>query len=43
MSDPKRAPYTLVFKMDVVKLVRVGQVAAITAKVQGIPKQKLGN
>ena len=43
MSDTKRARYTLEFKMEAVRLVRGGQVAAVTAKVLGIPKQTLEN
>lgn len=39
----KRARYTLEFKMEAVRLVRGGQVAAVTAKVLGIPKQTLEN
>ena len=41
MSETKRARYTLEFKMEAVRLVRGGQVAAVTAKVLGIPKQTL--
>ena len=44
MSESKpRARYTLEFKMEAVRLVRGGQVAAVTAKVLGIPKQTLEN
>ncbi len=43
MSETKRARYTLEFKMEAVRLVRGGQVAAVTAKVLGIPKQTLEN
>ena len=44
MSESKpRARYTLEFKMEAVRLVRGGQVAAVTAKVLGIPKQSLEN
>ena len=43
MSDTKRARYTLEFKMEAVRLVKGGQVAAVTAKVLGIPKQTLEN
>ena len=41
MSETKRARYTLEFKMEAVRLVRSGQVSAVTAKVLGIPKQTL--
>ena len=44
MSDSKRrARYTLEFKLEAVRLVKGGQVAAVTAKVLGIPKQTLEN
>ena len=43
MNDTRRARYTLEFKMEAVRLVRGGQVAAVTAKVLGIPKQTLEN
>ena len=43
MNETKRARYTLEFKMEAVRLVRGGQVAAVTAKVLGIPKQTLEN
>ena len=44
MNDSKkRARYTLEFKMEAVRLVKGGQVAAVTAKVLGIPKQTLEN
>ena len=44
MSETKRrAKYTLEFKMEAVRLVKGGQVAAVTAKVLGIPKQTLEN
>ena len=33
MNETKRARYTLEFKMEAVRLVRGGQVAAVTAKV----------
>lgn len=36
-----RARYTLEYKPDAVRLVRAGQVAAVTAKILGIPKQTL--
>lgn len=44
MSESKpRARYKPEFKMEAVRLVRGGQVAAVTAKVLGIPKQTLEN
>ena len=44
MSELKRrARYTLEFKLEAVRLVKGGQVAAVTAKVLGIPKQTLEN
>ncbi|SRR3977135_3267488 len=44
MNDSKkRARYTLEFKMEAVRLVKGGQVAAVTAKVLGVPKQTLEN
>ena len=44
MSDSKRrARYTLEFKLEAVRLVKGGQVVAVTAKVLGIPKQTLEN
>ena len=44
MSESKRrARYTLEFKMEAVRLFKGGQVAAVTAKVLGIPKQTLEN
>jgi transposase len=44
MSDSKRrARYTLEFKLEAVRLVKGGQVAAVTAKILGIPKQTLEN
>ncbi|MEY4294686.1 MAG: hypothetical protein RLY82_374 [Pseudomonadota bacterium] len=44
MNDSKkRARYTLEFKMEAVRLVKGGRVAAVTAKVLGIPKQTLEN
>ena len=39
----KRARYTLEFKLEAVRLVKGGQVAAVTAKILGIPKQTLEN
>jgi transposase-like protein len=42
MSEAKRrARYTLEFKLEAVRLVKAGQVAAVTAKVLGVPKQTL--
>ena len=38
-----RAQYTLEFKFEALKLVKGGQVAAVTAKILGIPKQTLEN
>jgi len=35
--------YTLEYKMQAVRLVKGGQVAAVTAKILGIPKQTLEN
>ena len=44
MSETKRrARYTLEFKLVAVRLVKGGQVAAVTAKILGIPKQTLEN
>ena len=44
MSETKRrARYTLEFKLEAVRLVNGGQVAAVTAKILGIPKQTLEN
>jgi transposase-like protein len=42
-ESKRRARYTLEFKLEAVRLVKSGQVAAITAKVLGIPKQTLEN
>ena len=39
----RRARYTLEYKMEAVRLVKGGQVAAVTAKILGIPKQTLEN
>ena len=39
----RRARYTLEFKLEAVRLVKGGQVAAVTAKILGIPKQTLEN
>ena len=38
-----RARYTLEFKLEAVRLVKSGQVAAATAKILGIAKQTLEN
>ncbi len=44
MSESKpRARYTLEFKLEAVRLVKGGQVAAVTAKILGILKQTLEN
>ena len=47
MNESKpRARYTLEFKLEAVRLVKGGQVAAVaavTAKILGIPKQTLEN
>ncbi len=44
MSETKRrARYTVEFKLEAVRLVKGGQVAAVTAKILGIPKQTLEN
>ena len=44
MSESKpRAQYTLEFKLEALKLVKGGQVAAVTVKILGIPKQTLEN
>ena len=44
MSESKpRARYTLEFKLEALKLVKGGQVSAVTAKILGIPKQTLEN
>ena len=44
MSESKRrARYTLEYKLEAVRLVKAGQVAAVTAKILGIPKQTLEN
>ena len=42
-ESKKRARYTLEYKLEAVRLVKGGQVAAVTAKVLGIPKQTLEN
>lgn len=42
MSEAKRRDrYTLEFKLEAVRLVKGGQVASVTAKILGIPKQTL--
>ena len=42
MNESKpRARYTLEFKLETLKLVKGGQVSAVTAKILGIPKQTL--
>ena len=39
MSESKRrARYTLAYKPEAIRLVKGGQVAAVTAKILGIPK-----
>ena len=44
MSESKRrARYTLKFKLEAVRLVKGGQVAAVTAKILGIARQTLEN
>ena len=44
MSESKRrARYTLEYKLEAVRLVKGGQVAAVTAKILGIPKQTMEN
>ena len=44
MSESKpRTRYTLEFKLEALKLVKGGQVAALTAKIMGIAKQTLEN
>ena len=41
MSESKpRAQYTLEFKLEALKLVKGGQVAAVTAKILGIPSRR---
>ena len=39
----RRARYTVEVKLEAVRLVKGGQVAAVTAKILGIPKQTLEN
>jgi len=44
MSESKpRARYPLEYKLEAVRLVKGGQLAAMTAKILGIPKQTLEN
>ena len=44
MNESKpRARYTLEYKLEAVRLVKGRQVAAVTAKILGIPKQTLEN
>ena len=44
MSESKpRARYTLEYKLEAVRLIKGGQVSAVTAKTLGIPKQTLEN
>ena len=44
MNESKpRARYTLEFKLEALRLVKGGQVAAVTAKILRIPKQTLEN
>ena len=44
MSESKRrARYTLKYKLEAVRLVKGGQVAAVTAKILDISKQTLEN
>ena len=38
-----RTRYTLEFKLEAIRLVKVGQELGVTAKVLGMPKQTLGN
>ena len=42
-STQARGKYTLVFKLEGVRLVRKGQSVAVTAKTLGIPGQTLDN
>jgi hypothetical protein len=43
-ESKRRAPrYTLKFKLEAVRLVKGAQVAAVKAKILGIPKQTLEN
>ncbi len=39
----KRTKYTLEFKMEAVRLNKLGQAVSVTAKVLGISKASLGN
>ena len=44
MSESKRrARYTLAYKPEAIRLVKGGQVAAVTARILGMPKQTLEN
>jgi transposase len=43
IESKRRAWYTLELKMEAVRLVKGGQMAAVTAKILGIPKQTLEN
>ena len=42
-ESKRRARYTLEYKLDAVRLVKGGQVAAVTAKILDISKQTLEN
>lgn len=39
----QRVRYTLEFKLEAVRSVKVGQEASVTARVRGIPRQTLSN
>ncbi len=43
MSVKPRAPYTLEFKLEAVRLIKAGQSCAATAKVLGVVEQTLYN
>ena len=43
MTEMARGRYTLEFKLEAVRLVKGGQVAAVTAKILGMPKLTLEN
>ena len=44
MSESRpRARHALQFKLEALKLVKGGQVAAVTAKILSVPKQTLDN
>lgn len=43
MAKSTRARYTLEFKLEAVRLVKVGQALSVTAKVLGISDQTLHN